>query len=114
MSTEYVPVKPILYDRLWEDIETIGFREAGEEEDDPGLGCITDGVNCLHVHYCPTSRGATFTRYGRNDVYAILEAIAAHFQTEIISEHDDRFEAVLALHYAADYLTGTEGESESP
>ncbi len=114
MSTEYLPVKPILCDQLWDAIETMGLWEAGEEEDDPGLGWITDGINSLEVHYCSSSGYATFTRYGGNDVDAILDAIAAHFETEIVGEHDDAFEDVFERHYAADYLTGSEGEPESP
>ncbi len=101
MSEEIVPRPPIVCDRLWEDIETIGYRE-GDEEDD-GLGWITDGVNCLKVNYCGSTGYATFTRYGGNDIDAMLDAIAAHFKVEMISEHDDAFDDVVKLYYPDDY-----------
>ncbi len=108
MSTEYVPLKPILADDFWRDIESLGYWEVGLEEDDPGLGWVTDGTNAIHVHYCSSTESVTFTRYGANDVEAMLDAVGAHFGTEIIGEFDDRYEEVFDRYYARDYLTGSD------
>lgn len=93
MSTDYLPRAPILFGQV-KGISIEGVHEHQAEDTTLDNACLTDGKNYLWA--VKTSTNFTwFSRYGRNSVDDILDALAEHFNTEFISEHDDDWGEVL-------------------
>ncbi len=82
MSTEYYPVKPIIFEDLKKAYK--GFRVDETAEATSNSICLTDGKSFLWAHNLP--EGTRFTEHGVNDASNLLKAISKAFKTKIISE----------------------------
>ena len=93
MGTDYLPRTPIPFDKV-KSLNIEGIKERQTKDTSDEKACLTDGENCLWA--VKTSFNYTwFSRYGRNFVDDILDALAEHFGTDFVSEHDDEWEEVL-------------------
>jgi len=108
MSTYYVPSSPVPFSKL-KTFDYDGVK-VGEIEDDEIW--LTDGTNYLQVVLNPEMetisfdgdvptiseprqyKGVMFGRFGANDPDNIIDAVEAFFGVELISEDDERFEAI--------------------
>lgn len=106
MSTNYLPRKKIPYTEVRNlKLEGISIEKAEEPPRSLDEGCLlNDGRNCLWA-YAATNGGTAFTRYGRNDVEAILEMLTEHFGTELLSEHSEDFLGLVDAEYRDDFVT---------
>jgi len=93
MSTNYLPRAPIPFDRV-KGLNINGVKEQQAKDTRGGNACLTDGEN--YIWAVKTSFNYTwFSRYGLNFVGDILDALAEHFGTDFVSEHDDDWKEVL-------------------
>ena len=93
MSTSFIADGPIPFD----DLRTFDHDGVRARLEDGNL-ILTDGTNCLHV-YAPTrSWPITFQRCGSNDASGIIRALETTFNVDLVSEHDDEFEAIKKRH----------------
>ena len=90
MSTDYLPRHPIPFEQI-KGIELETVKEHITENTTPDKCCLTDGDNYLWSSKS-ASGFTTFTRFGANSAEDILDALADHFNTEFVSEHDEDWE----------------------
>jgi hypothetical protein len=89
VSTNYYPKTPLRFDDLFDGrLRSVGVTEAASEESKPDARPLTDGINMVWF-YRDRAGHASATRYGRNDVTIILNAIEQVFGVRWIDEHDE-------------------------
>jgi hypothetical protein len=104
MSTDYLPSKPINFERLKREVKASKIlSENMNEETSENKICITDGPNFLWTKKSSSS-DSIFSRYGDNEVSAILEEIERIFKVQLISEHDDGFMDILRKQHSSDFV----------
>jgi hypothetical protein len=93
MSTDYCPLKKVPACDLFDGrLEAFGVREHVEPgETAKKIRFLTDGRNYLWVHVDDNGFIDRLTRRGLNAPGKILKAVAAAFETDIVSEHEPQF-----------------------
>src|SRR5215472_6456151 len=92
MSTDFRSLIPIRVADLFDGrLEIFGVREHHSKEATANQKCLTDGRNLLWGYASENGVVSSFSRYGLNAPWRILDAIANEFDVEIVSEHEPKY-----------------------
>jgi hypothetical protein len=91
MSTHYICTPAIPFADLRAALPKIGLKEVETKDTSETTISVTDGSFFMFAYADDEGQDCSFERFGGNMVSDMLEAIAEHFDVEILSEHDEGY-----------------------